>query len=152
MRVHVSAATVDTETKDRSTYPWKASGTQGSPVRYPYLHYQPLNEVWEGVDPDSSPSSHSGALHCIAMHYIACTWAPLGWPCLAPGASSQLQALTQHFCYMYYCNLVLSSVIIYREYITCTSNKLCTSCNNLYQNSYKPDQLGRCIDTTVPFW
>ena len=26
----------------------------------------PLNEFWEGLDPGCTPSSHSGALHCIA--------------------------------------------------------------------------------------
>jgi len=38
-----------------------------------FLHCQPLNEVWEGRDPGSIPS---------ITQYIACTWAPLGWPCL----------------------------------------------------------------------
>jgi len=32
----------------------KASGMQGSPARYRSLHCQPLNEVWEGVDPNIS--------------------------------------------------------------------------------------------------
>ena len=31
---------------------------------------QPLNEVWEEVDPGSTPFSHSGALRCIVLHCI----------------------------------------------------------------------------------
>jgi len=33
-----------------------------SSKRCSHLHHQPLNEVWEGVDPGSTPSSHSGVL------------------------------------------------------------------------------------------
>jgi len=60
--------------RKRAAYLLKATGIQGSPVRYPCFHCQPLNEVWDGVDPDSTPSSHSEG--------IAHTWALLGWPCL----------------------------------------------------------------------
>lgn len=28
--------------RKRSTYPWKVSGRQGSPMRYPHLYFQPL--------------------------------------------------------------------------------------------------------------
>ena len=35
---------------------------QGPPEGYPCLHCQPLNEVWEGLEPGSTPSDHSGAL------------------------------------------------------------------------------------------
>ena len=52
--------------------------TAGSLAKSLYLHCQPLNEVWEGVDPGSSPS---------ITQYIACTWAPLGWPGLATRCS-----------------------------------------------------------------
>ena len=45
----------------------KASGTQGSPVSYPHLHCQPLNEIWEGVDPGCTPSGHSGTLHVAEL-------------------------------------------------------------------------------------
>lgn len=34
-----------------------------SSKRCPHLYCQPLNEVWEGVDPGSNPSGHSAALH-----------------------------------------------------------------------------------------
>ena len=50
--------------RKEAAYLQKASGRQGSPVRYPHLHCQPLNEGWEGVDPGSSPS---------ITQYIACT-------------------------------------------------------------------------------
>jgi len=36
----------------------------------PYLHCQPLNEVWEGMDPASSPNSHSGALHATELPWV----------------------------------------------------------------------------------
>ncbi|MEQ5319502.1 hypothetical protein ABN239_20970, partial [Providencia vermicola] len=49
--------------RKESAYLQKASGTQGTPERCLYFYCQPLNEVWEGVDPGSSPSGHSAALH-----------------------------------------------------------------------------------------
>jgi len=56
----------------------------------PHLHYQPLNEGWEGVDPGSSPSDHSGSLLAPELPWVG--------PAFPPGAPSLLQALTQHFC------------------------------------------------------
>ena len=38
---------------------------QGSPAIHPCLHCQPLNELWAGVDPGSSPSGHSE--HCLHL-------------------------------------------------------------------------------------
>jgi len=59
---------------------------QGSPARYPSLHCQPLNEVWEEVDPGSTPSGHSGALHAPEL--------PWAGPVFPPGAQSLIQAMT----------------------------------------------------------
>ena len=49
----------------------KASGTQGSPVSYPHLHCQPLNEIWERMDPGSSPPNHSDELHAPELPWLA---------------------------------------------------------------------------------
>ena len=38
----------------------------GSPEQL-WFHCQPLNEVWEEVDPGSNPSGHSGSLHCTHL-------------------------------------------------------------------------------------
>ena len=51
-------------------YLWKASAMQGSPERSPHLHCQPLNEVWAGVDPGSSPSGHSDTLHTPELPWV----------------------------------------------------------------------------------
>ena len=59
-------------------------------MRFPYLHCQPLNEVWEGRDPGSTPSSPSGTLHAVELHWVG--------PAFPPGAQTQIQAVTQHFC------------------------------------------------------
>jgi len=60
-------------------------------MRYPHLHCQPLNEVWEGVDSGSTPSGHSAALLAPEL-----TWAG---PAFSPGAQSLLQAVSEHFHY-----------------------------------------------------
>jgi len=44
--------------RKESAYPQKALGMQEPPARSPCLHCQPLHEVWEGVDPGSTPSGH----------------------------------------------------------------------------------------------
>ena len=58
-----------------------------SRAKYPCTHCQPLNVVWEGVEPGSTPSDYSGTLHAPEL------------PWVGPGAQSLLQAVTQHFCY-----------------------------------------------------
>ena len=60
-----------------------ASGTQGSPVRQPNIHCQPLNEVWEGVD---TPYIQSCALHAPELPWVG--------PAFLPGAQSLLQSMT----------------------------------------------------------
>ena len=77
--------------KKKSAYLQKASRTDGSPARYPYLHCQALNEGWEGVDPGSTLSSHSGTLHAPELPWLG--------PAFPLGAQSLLQAVTQHFSY-----------------------------------------------------
>ena len=91
MRTCSNTTAVGTEKKKKSAYPWKASDTQGSPVRSLCFHCQPLNEVWEGVRPGSAPSSHAGTLHAPELPWVG--------PAFPPGAPSLLQAVTQHFCY-----------------------------------------------------
>ena len=75
----------------KSAYLWKVSGKQGSLENYPHLHCQPLNEVWEGVNPGPTPSHHSAALHAPEL-----PWVGLAFP---PGVQSLVQAMTQHFHY-----------------------------------------------------
>jgi len=84
------------------SYPWKASGTQESPARYPYFHWQPLNEVWEGVDPGSTPSwddvhlsspglaqpSHQMLNHCFKA-----------WLSISTMLTSRLHAWYHFLCY-----------------------------------------------------
>ena len=72
--------------RKRAAYLRKASGWQGSPARYPCLHCQPLNEVWEGVDPGPTSSSHSGAVHAPELPWVG--------PVFPPGAPSLVQATT----------------------------------------------------------
>jgi len=64
---------------------------RGSPAKYPCFHCQPLNEVWEGVNPGFTPSSHSAALHVPELPWVG--------PAFPPGAQSLVQAVTLHFCY-----------------------------------------------------
>ena len=71
--------------KKEAAYPWKASGMEGAPSRYPHLHCQPLNEIWEGVDPGSTPSGHSGKLLAPELPWVG--------PTFLPGAQSLVQAL-----------------------------------------------------------
>jgi len=53
--------------------------------RCSYLHCQLLNEVWEGVAPGCTPSSHSGALLAPELPWVG--------PSFPPGAQSLLQAV-----------------------------------------------------------
>jgi len=59
---------------------------QRSPEEYSYLHCQPLNEVWEGVESESTPSAHSAAVHAPKFLWIG--------PAFPPGAQSLVQALS----------------------------------------------------------
>jgi len=52
---------------------------QGFPARSFCLQCQPLNEVWEG--------SGSWLQPFLSLRYTACTWAPMGWPCLPTSCS-----------------------------------------------------------------
>ena len=81
---------MDIETKEGIRLPSEGL-RQGYPAKYPHLHCQPLNEVWEGADPGSIPSGHSGTLHTPELPWVG--------PAFPPGAQSLLQAVTQHFCY-----------------------------------------------------
>jgi len=46
-------------------YLWKSSHTQEYPARSPHLNCQPSSEVWEGVDPGSSPLVTQ--VHCTQL-------------------------------------------------------------------------------------
>jgi len=52
------------------------------------------NEVREGVDPGSTPSGHSGALHAPEQPWVG--------PAFPPGPQSLFQAVTLHFHYKCY--------------------------------------------------
>jgi len=93
-RTSPNTATTDAEIKEKSCLPLEDLRYAGiSRKRYLYLDCQPLNEIWEGVDPGSTPSSHSSALHAPE-----CPWVGLAFP---TGAQSLFQAVTQHFHYSY---------------------------------------------------
>ena len=59
---------------------------QESPAKISHLHCQPLNEVWEGQDPGSTPPGHSGTLHAPELPWVG--------PAFPPGAQSLFQAMT----------------------------------------------------------
>ena len=69
MRTSLDTAVTNTEMKEKkkTAYLMKASSNQESPAKYLCLHCQPLNDIWEGVDTDCTPSNHSGALHCMHL-------------------------------------------------------------------------------------
>jgi len=72
--------------RKKTACPWKASARPGPPARYPHLPCQPLNEAWEDVDPGSTLSGYSGALHAAELPWVG--------PAFPPGAQSLLQAMT----------------------------------------------------------
>jgi len=51
--------------RKETAYLQKASDAQGSPERCPCLHCQPLKEIWERVDPGSTPSITQ--VHCMHL-------------------------------------------------------------------------------------
>jgi len=59
---------------------------EGSPARYPCLHCQPLNKIWDWVDTGFNPFGHSAALHAPEN-----PWVGLAFP---PGSQSLVQAMT----------------------------------------------------------
>ena len=79
VKICSNATAISTEIKGgkKASPLQKASGIQGSPVRHPCFRCHPLNEVWERVDPGSTPF--------WSLRSIACAWAPPGWPCLPTG-------------------------------------------------------------------
>jgi len=86
VRTCSNATAVGTGIKERSYLPSEGLRYTGSPARPSCLHCQSLNEVWEGVDPGSSPSGHSGPLHAAEL--------PWAGPAFPPGVQSLLQAVT----------------------------------------------------------
>jgi len=82
----------------------QTSARQGSPARSPHLHCQPLNEVWEGVHPSSTPSSHSGALHAPEHPWVG--------PVFPPGVQSLLQAVTSSDIYVYIISIYCGSIAV----------------------------------------
>jgi len=63
-----------------------ASVMQGPPAKYSSHHCQHLNKVWEEVDPGSTPSGHSDALHTPELLWVG--------PAFPPAAQSLLLAVT----------------------------------------------------------
>jgi len=59
---------------------------QQSPSRHLCLHCQPLNEVWEGVDPGSTSSGQPGTTYAPELPWVV--------PALLPGAQSLVQAVS----------------------------------------------------------
>jgi len=57
----IAARDVETKEKNLLTFRRLQAG-RDLQMRYPYLHCQHLNKVWEGMDPDFTPSGHSGTL------------------------------------------------------------------------------------------
>jgi len=80
------------EMKEKSCLPLEDLRYIGiSDKRCPQLHCQPLNEVWEGVDPGSTPSSHSGTLHTPELPWVC--------PAFPPDDESLPQTMNLHFYY-----------------------------------------------------
>jgi len=88
MRSPNSAAT-DREIKKRSCLPSDGLQQAGISNELPLSQLPTFKEVWEGLDPGSTLSGHSGALHC--MHAPELPWVGPAFPL---GAQSLLQAVT----------------------------------------------------------
>ena len=87
VRTCPNATTQEPRNKGRKLLTFrKVTYTQESPAKCTCLPCQPLNEVWEGVDPGSTPSSHSGTLHAAELPWVG--------PAFSPGAQSPVQAVT----------------------------------------------------------
>jgi len=86
MRTSPNVATVGTETKEEKLHTFGRPQV-GRDIQQDTLTsiVIPLNEVWKRVDPSSSPSGHSGALHACEF-----PWAGRAFP---PGAQSLVQAV-----------------------------------------------------------
>ena len=85
MRINPNAAAMDAETKEEKLLTFGKSQV-GRDLHQDtlYLHCQPLNEVWEGVNPGST-------LLVTQLHAPELPWAGPAFP---PGAPSLLQAVT----------------------------------------------------------
>ena len=80
---------MDAETKEKKKKNLLAFGTPqvGRKLQQELcLYCQLINEVWEGVDPGSTPSGHSGALHAPVLPWVG--------PAFPPGAQSLFQTMT----------------------------------------------------------
>ena len=95
--------------RKEAAYLQRATGRKGSPVRYSCLHCQPFSEVWEEVDPGSTTSSRSGALHEL----------PWVGPAFVVGAQTLLQDVT---CIFFYTNIQIHlDILPLKEEIICSS-------------------------------
>jgi len=65
VKIYSNTTAIGTEIKERIYSPLKGLRYIGVSREIPHLHCQPLNEVWEGVHPGSSPSNHS--VHCMHL-------------------------------------------------------------------------------------
>ena len=89
MRICSNATAMDTKTRKRRHLP--PEGLTYTDISKGSLHHQPLNEVWEGVDPGSIRSGHSGTLHAPELPWVGSVF--------LPGAESLVQDVTQYFHY-----------------------------------------------------
>jgi len=79
VRVSSNATIVGIAKKRKeTTYLQETSGTHRFPGKYPHLRCQLLNEVWEGVDPGSTPSCPSRALHTPEFPWVGPVFLPGG--------------------------------------------------------------------------
>jgi len=80
-----------------SSYRHRNKGKKQLTFRRPQVHKdlqqntltspcQPLNEVWEGVEPGSTPSHHTGAFHSPELPWVG--------PAFLPDAQSLVQTVT----------------------------------------------------------
>jgi len=72
VRTYSNATAVGTKIKEKKILTFERPETcKDFQMRYPHLHRQPLNAVWEGVHPGSTPSNHSGTLHAAELPGLA---------------------------------------------------------------------------------
>ena len=93
----------------QATYLQNTSAMQESPEKSPCLHCQPLNEVWEGVDPGSTPSGHSAALHTPELPWVG--------PAFSTGVPSLLQAMTCISATVSYYHIIIFKTLSFKYYL-----------------------------------
>ena len=95
----------------KAAYLQNTSGMQESLTRYHHLHYQPLNEVCEGMDPVSTPSGVGGTqtTQACCLHLSS------------PGLSLPSHQVLNHW-FRPWLSISATSVILW-SILNCNSNK-----------------------------